>query len=235
MKKENKSWNYGRFIVVISILFAFLYSCKYMIAKSPILNTEQVFLYGRIISVIDGDTVKIQFTNNGTICHETETVRLVGVNCPELNLHKDAEPEPYAIEARDYTNQFYQSEVIFYFDDVSDKRDKYSRLLGYVLLDKCPVTFFLFNLFQSFFFQSCVIVIVYIIKSYYFHIGIFIKQILCKKRTYKSCTTGYQDCLFIQIDVFFKHLHLPSLVFHINRLACIFKDISPKSTFRLDL
>lgn len=135
MKKENKSWNYGRFIVVISILFAFLYSCKYMIAKSPILNTEQVFLYGRIISVIDGDTVKIQFTNNGTICHETETVRLVGVNCPELNLHKDAEPEPYAIEARDYTNQFYQSEVIFYFDDVSDKRDKYSRLLGYVLLD----------------------------------------------------------------------------------------------------
>lgn len=89
----------------------------------------------KIVSVIDGDTVKVAFTDeipHG--CEETETVRLIGVNTPELNRCNDEEPEYYALEAYMYTNCYYGGSVFIELDDVSSLRDKYGRMLAYVWL-----------------------------------------------------------------------------------------------------
>jgi micrococcal nuclease len=87
-------------------------------------------MQGTITAVVDGDTLKIQF--DGYIppgCKKTETVRLIGVDTPELTTNP---PQFFAVEAREFTNQFWKSRVTIEFDRVSERRDKYGRLLAYV-------------------------------------------------------------------------------------------------------
>ncbi|GMO20762.1 MAG: hypothetical protein Ta2A_27320 [Treponemataceae bacterium] len=88
-------------------------------------------MYAATISaVVDGDTLKIKFDDARPAgCAVQETVRLVGVNTPEL-YHEP--PEYYAQEARDYTNQWWKTCVKIELDTVSAMRDKYGRLLAYV-------------------------------------------------------------------------------------------------------
>lgn len=89
----------------------------------------------RISAVVDGDTVKITFLDlipDG--CRKNETVRLIGVNTPELNLYKDAPPEYFAQEAYQYTNRYYHDEVFIELDELTGLRDTYSRLLAYIWL-----------------------------------------------------------------------------------------------------
>lgn len=85
-----------------------------------------------ITAVIDGDTVKIRFTGGRPSgCAETERVRLIGVNTPELS-----EPvEYYAQEARNYTNQFWNNPIYIELDSVTGQRDKYGRLLAYIYVN----------------------------------------------------------------------------------------------------
>jgi micrococcal nuclease len=92
-------------------------------------NTSGV-MRGTITAVVDGDTVKVRFEGNiPPGCKKTETVRLIGVDTPELTTDP---PQFFAVEARDFTNQFWKSPVTLEFDQVSERRDKYGRLLAYV-------------------------------------------------------------------------------------------------------
>lgn len=110
-------------------------------------NTESLYP-AKITAVVDGDTVKIQFAENiPDQCSKNETVRLIGVNTPELNLHKDAEAEHFALEAYQYTNRYYKEEVNLQLDDISAMRDKYGRLLAYVWL--CNATMLNKNLIED--------------------------------------------------------------------------------------
>ena len=113
-------------------------------------KTEPVkVLYpAEITAAVDGDTVKIQFKNKiPPDCSKNETVRLIGVNTPELNLHKDDEAEYFAEEAFLYTNRYYKEEVNVQLDDISSLRDKYGRLLAYIWL--CNSTMLNKNLIED--------------------------------------------------------------------------------------
>jgi endonuclease YncB( thermonuclease family) len=83
-----------------------------------------------ITAVVDGDTVKVRFEDalpEG--CRAQETVRLIGVDTPEL--YSDP-PDYYAREARDFTNQYWLADITIALDQVSNLRDRYGRLLAYV-------------------------------------------------------------------------------------------------------
>jgi micrococcal nuclease len=129
-----------RRIKFLSIIFALIitasYSCNYISQNVSNIKTIKAFdVYtGTIISVTDGDTVKVSFDNykENTLFNETETIRLIGVNTPELNLHKEEPAEYYSEEARNYTNQYYQKKVLIQLDHNFSIRDKYSRLLAYI-------------------------------------------------------------------------------------------------------
>lgn len=116
------------------ILFLFL-SAFLFFSCTAFFPTEQEAGYPAIItSVIDGDTVTIRFNTDilPSGCNRTEKVRLIGINTPELTINP---PEYYAKEARDFLNQYYLTPIIVKFDSVSDRRDRYGRLLAYIYDD----------------------------------------------------------------------------------------------------
>lgn len=94
-------------------------------------------LYDVVITdVTDGDTVTVRFDyDKPKDCTTEEKVRLIGVDTPEMNYYKLAEPEYYAQEATDYTSTFIRQSALLEFDDVSASRDKYGRLLAYIWID----------------------------------------------------------------------------------------------------
>ena len=111
-------------------------------------ETAKTLYPAEITAAVDGDTVKIQFKNKiPQDCSKNETVRLIGVNTPELNLHKDDEAEYFAEEAFLYTNRYYKEEVNVQLDDISSMRDKYGRLLAYIWL--CNSTMLNKNLIED--------------------------------------------------------------------------------------
>lgn len=111
-------------------------------------DISETLYSAKITAVIDGDTVKIQFKDDiPDNCTKNETVRLIGVNTPELNLHKDEAAEYFAEEAFLYTNRYYKEEVNIQLDNVSAMRDKYGRLLAYIWL--CNSTLLNKNLIED--------------------------------------------------------------------------------------
>jgi micrococcal nuclease len=90
----------------------------------------------RVLSIIDGDTIRVSFHG------ETETIRFIGVDAPELT----PQPEPYGPEAEQYTRD--KLPVLSYigleFDDdacggaqrPAHCYDVYDRLLAYIRTEK---------------------------------------------------------------------------------------------------
>lgn len=82
----------------------------------------------RVAEVIDGDTVRLK---NG------ETVRLIGINTPELG--KDGRPDqPLAQKARTRLVQLLRGKTK-YLQIGKEPRDRHGRLLGYLIVDDKPV------------------------------------------------------------------------------------------------
>ncbi|HBG36292.1 MAG TPA: hypothetical protein DDW88_04410, partial [Treponema sp.] len=125
-----------RIVFVLAVILVF--------ASCEIIPTENFFYEAKITAVIDGDTVEIQFIENPPVdCKWNERVRLIGVDTPELFKNP---PEYFAQEAKNYTNEYYLANVLFEFDTVSAKRDKYDRLLGFVYVDGVYVDGSLYSL-----------------------------------------------------------------------------------------
>jgi endonuclease YncB( thermonuclease family) len=83
-----------------------------------------------IIRVIDGDTVVVELNGN------EETVRLIGVNTPEsVGQYKD-NPQPYGVEASEFTKRELKKGATVYLTKDISETDKYQRLLRYVWLEK---------------------------------------------------------------------------------------------------
>lgn len=98
-----------------------------------------------VVDIIDGDTVEIQFENEST-----ETVRLLGVDTPEVNAGVNPgefEGVPstdrgreclreWGSQASEYTaDRLDGKTVTLVFDDETDRRGSFGRLLAYVLVD----------------------------------------------------------------------------------------------------
>jgi micrococcal nuclease len=83
---------------------------------------------GRVVGVHDGDTITVRLSTG------TEKVRLVGIDSPEL---EDARPEyrVFGYAARDYARSRIDGlTVTLEPDSRQPDRDKYTRLLRYVIL-----------------------------------------------------------------------------------------------------
>jgi len=83
---------------------------------------------GRVVWVHDGDTVTVRLGDR------KEKVRLIGIDTPELN---DRRPEwrERAHQAKDYAIARLKGKtVVLEADPIVDDRDKYGRLLRYVVL-----------------------------------------------------------------------------------------------------
>lgn len=113
-----------------------------LVACNPITNPENIPIptlsdgerrhEGVVQYVIDGDTFEVKLDDG-----KTERVRAILVNTPET-CHKssppDCEPEPYGIEATDFTRELLDGKTVYLETDES-LRDPYDRLLAYVYLE----------------------------------------------------------------------------------------------------
>ena len=81
-----------------------------------------------VLEVFDGDTILVRLPGGGV-----EKVRLLGVDAPETEGYRDAEPggEEAAAFARDLMGG---ANVVLEADPLADDRDRYGRLLRYVRL-----------------------------------------------------------------------------------------------------
>lgn len=91
-----------------------------------------------VIRVIDGDTIAVEPTDTLPATNDAgdeHVVRLLGIDAPEMNYHKGAEPECGAQEATDNLSEMLpeDSTVILTYDPVSDRTDRYGRSLAYVI------------------------------------------------------------------------------------------------------
>lgn len=94
---------------------------------SQAVTNSQPGLY-RVAKVDDGDTIVVQSAGG------TETVRLIGIDTPEV---KDPRKpvQCYAAEASDQTKRLLSGQAVrLEPDPIGDNRDKYHRLLRYVYL-----------------------------------------------------------------------------------------------------
>ena len=78
----------------------------------------------KVVRVIDGDTVKIDYNGKAT------NVRLIGVDTPET-VHPNKPVEAYGKEASNFTKNLLLGESVYLRFDI-DKTDKYGRLLAYL-------------------------------------------------------------------------------------------------------
>lgn len=93
----------------------------------------------KVVDVIDGDTIVIQFQG------KTEKLRILGVDTPEI--HKENDPYEYktsnldcvkdwGYKAKDFTNSMLKGrDVQIEFDEKAGIRDDFGRLLAYVYVD----------------------------------------------------------------------------------------------------
>jgi micrococcal nuclease len=84
-----------------------------------------------VLEVIDGDTIDVNILDGE---HEDTRIRLIGVDTPETK-HPTVGLMYYGPEATQYTmQQTLGKQVTILLDTVSDQRDRYGRLLAYVVL-----------------------------------------------------------------------------------------------------
>ena len=82
----------------------------------PLLDFSQDSAY-RVLKVIDGDTVKIEYENKPT------RVRLIGVDTPEM-ARSDKPAERFEKEASSFTHNLLTGESIYLRFDANNKKDK---------------------------------------------------------------------------------------------------------------
>lgn len=84
----------------------------------------------RVVKVIDGDTVKVD------IGGEIETVRLIGIDTPEIANPYNSREDYFGPEAAQYAKQLLEKQSVYLIPDpMQSNRGKYNRLLRYVFLE----------------------------------------------------------------------------------------------------
>jgi micrococcal nuclease len=84
----------------------------------------------RVVEVIDGDTIKVD------IGGKIETVRLIGMDTPEIANPHSSREDYFGPEAARYTKQLLENQSVYLIPDpMQSNRDKYDRLLRYVFLE----------------------------------------------------------------------------------------------------
>lgn len=93
-------------------------------------SSEEIILEKAIIvDVIDGDTIKVEFSNGNV-----ETIRLLLVDTPET-VKPDTPEQPFGKEASDYMKKRLIKDTVVDIERGIEERDKYDRLLAYVYVN----------------------------------------------------------------------------------------------------
>lgn len=113
---------------VIKILFFVqivlcLTGCK---REGPRVSEEGINLHGEVIKVADGDTFTILDSERNI----EDKIRLIGIDCPEID-------QEYGIEAKEYLETLILNKNV---DIAYQKRDQYGRVLGNVFIDGMNVS-----------------------------------------------------------------------------------------------
>ena len=102
---------------------------------SPALNTTEIktsttsFQFYSVVSVIDGDTIKLNVDG------KTETFRLIGIDTPET-VDPRKEVQCFGVEASNKAKELLSGKKVRIETDATQGTyDKYNRLLGYVYLE----------------------------------------------------------------------------------------------------
>lgn len=138
MEKESRNKNIYFIVLVAFLIFASAYvvgnesknQSVTSVAKKEVevaaVNDEGV--RAEVVYVVDGDTLKISLNS------VTETVRVVGIDTPEIS-QRTQSGECYGEEASIRARELLSNKTItFYRDETQDVRDDYGRLLGYITL-----------------------------------------------------------------------------------------------------
>jgi micrococcal nuclease len=93
------------------------------------IKKEASALY-RVVEVIDGDTIKVD------IGEKIETIRLIGMDTPEIANPHNPQDDYFGPEAARYTKKLLENQSVYLIPDpMQSNRDKYNRLLRYVFLE----------------------------------------------------------------------------------------------------
>jgi endonuclease YncB( thermonuclease family) len=83
-----------------------------------------------VVEVIDGDTIKVD------IGEKIVTVRLIGIDTPEVANPHNPQNDYFGPEAAQYTKHLLENQLVYLIPDpMQSNRDKYDRLLRYVFLE----------------------------------------------------------------------------------------------------
>lgn len=130
MTKENNNQSFFVFLallLVVLIACLLVFTVKY-ITQNKTSNFPQtqndIFKDVRVVSVYDGDTFKINLNCNTDIFCDNVSVRVKGIDCPEIKGKTENEKE-LAKQAKQFTKDFLQSGTV----NLSNcTRDKYFRI-----------------------------------------------------------------------------------------------------------
>lgn len=85
-----------------------------------------------VLRVIDGDTIELRAPDDK---RKTTRVRLWGIDTPEMgNRERDTPPEPFAVEATEFTTLLTKERRVTVYLQRHRLRDRYGRLLAYIEL-----------------------------------------------------------------------------------------------------
>ena len=121
LKEINLLYNYYEVDMKKFVLFIMLFMfCCNVYAKEEV----------KFSKCVDGDTIKV------LIKDKEYTVRMLAIDTPE-SVHPKKREEYYGKEARDYTCVKVKNanKLELEYDIMSDKKDKYNRILAYVFVD----------------------------------------------------------------------------------------------------
>lgn len=91
---------------------------------------KEVSALSRVLAVIDGDTIRVD------IAGIVETVRLIGIDAPEISRPGRPGPDYFGPQAAQYAKKLLENKSVYLIPDpMHSNRDKYGRLLRYVFLE----------------------------------------------------------------------------------------------------
>lgn len=121
-----KKTNCPKSVFVLIIFMGLLLTIELLQLRTRIIaiNSHEVTCYdvAEVLKVVDGDTLEVSI--NG----DTQQIRLIGIDCPELNTQ-------YGIQSKSFTSDKLLNTIIYLEKDNQDK-DKYNRMLRYVWTKK---------------------------------------------------------------------------------------------------
>jgi len=99
-------------------------------------EAKRFFYRGRVRSVYDGDTVRMDIDLGMGVWVQNHSIRLWGIDTPEIRT-KDPEEKRRGYNARDALREMVLGEKV-YIETFKDKSGKYGRLLGVIWADLEP-------------------------------------------------------------------------------------------------